>query len=113
MDQVKDISTLESNGREVKTMNNSAKTSGSGIGKRVRAQFIAGIVVVVPIGASILILVWLFSAVDNILQPLVKAVWDHTIPGVGFGATVALIYLVGVIARNVLGKGSFAMVSPC
>jgi len=85
-------------------MNNRAKTSGSDIGKKLRAQFIAGIVVVVPIGASILILVWLFSAVDNILQPLVKAVWDHTIPGVGFGATLVLIYLVGVIASNVVGK---------
>ena len=85
-------------------MNNRAKTPRDGWGKKLRAQFIAGIVVVVPIGASILILVWLFSAVDNILQPLVKAVWDHTIPGVGFGATVALIYLVGVIARNVVGK---------
>ena len=85
-------------------MNNSAKTSGSGIGKRLRAQFIAGIVVVLPIGASILILVWVFSAIDNILQPAVRGIWHQTIPGVGFGATVVLIYLVGVIARNVVGK---------
>lgn len=85
-------------------MDNRAKTSGDGWGKRLRAQFIAGIVVVVPVGASILILVWLFSAIDSILQPLVKAVWGHTIPGVGFGATLVLIYLAGVVASNVVGK---------
>ena len=85
-------------------MSDSQKISGGGIGKRLRTQFIAGILVVVPIGASILVLVWVFSAIDSILQPLVNAIWQHTIPGVGFATTVVLIYLVGVIASNVVGK---------
>jgi uncharacterized membrane protein len=75
-----------------------------GVGRKLRRQFIAGIIVSIPLGATIIILVWIFNTIDNILQPLITAIWGHTIPGVGFGVTVLLIYLVGVIASNVLGK---------
>jgi uncharacterized membrane protein len=73
-------------------------------GRTIRAQFLAGILVVVPVAASILILIWVFTGIDNILQPIVKAIAGHTIPGVGFGVTIVLIYLVGVLARNFIGK---------
>ncbi|MFA5316940.1 MAG: DUF502 domain-containing protein [Dehalococcoidales bacterium] len=85
-------------------MEESAKKSGGNVIKKIRAQFIAGIVLVVPVGVIIWILVWLFSAIDSILQPLVKAVWGDSIPGVGFGATVVLVYLAGLVASNVVGK---------
>lgn len=74
------------------------------LGKKLRRQFLTGILVVVPIGATILILVWIFTAIDNILQPAISTVWGHTIPGVGFGITIVLIYLVGIIASNVGGR---------
>jgi len=82
----------------------SDKVSRDGLGKTLRRQFIAGIIVVVPLGATILILVWIFNAIDNLLQPIVTNIWGHTIPGVGFGVTVVLIYIAGVIASNVLGR---------
>ena len=80
------------------------KKVSRGWGKKLRAQFMAGILVVVPAGASILILIWVFNAIDDILQPIVRAIAGHNIPGVGFGVTVVLIYLAGVIVRNVIGK---------
>ncbi|MCL0053084.1 DUF502 domain-containing protein, partial [Dehalococcoidales bacterium] len=43
-------------------------------------------------------------AIDNILQPVVSSILGHAIPGVGFGITMVLIYLVGVIASNVVGR---------
>ncbi|OGO07333.1 MAG: hypothetical protein A2Y92_03590 [Chloroflexi bacterium RBG_13_57_8] len=63
-----------------------------------------GLLVVVPLGASILILIWVFTSIDNILQPIVRAIAGRNIPGVGFGVTIILIYLAGVVARNFLGK---------
>jgi len=80
------------------------KASQNQLGKKLRAQFVAGILVIVPIGAAILILAWVFITVDNILQPVVKSLLGHTIPGVGFGITVVLIYLAGVVATNIVGK---------
>ncbi len=71
---------------------------------KLRGQFVAGLLVVIPLGASILILVWLFTSVDNILQPVIRTIWHRDLPGVGFGATIILTYLAGVIATNVLGK---------
>jgi uncharacterized membrane protein len=80
------------------------KEAKGGWGKRIRAQFMTGLLVTVPIGASILILYWIFTTIDNILQPIVRAIAGHNIPGVGFGVTIVLIYLAGVIARNFIGK---------
>jgi uncharacterized membrane protein len=85
-------------------MENTNKGSGRDVGKRLRAQFIAGIVIVVPIGAAILILRWLFLSIDNILQPVAQSLLGYTIPGLGIGITVVIIYLAGVIATNVIGR---------
>jgi uncharacterized membrane protein len=74
------------------------------LGRKLRAQFLTGILVIVPIGATILILLWIFSAIDRILQPVVVAVFGQAVPGVGFAVTMVLIYLAGVIASNVAGK---------
>ncbi len=74
------------------------------LSRRLRRQFLAGLLVVVPIGATMLILVWIFIAIDNILQPVIEFVFGRPVPGVGFGITVVLIYLVGVIASNVVGR---------
>lgn len=85
-------------------MEQSKKSFPSRVGKRLRTQFVAGILVVVPIVIAILILVWLFNYIDNIAQPIAKSLVGHTIPGLGFGITVVLIYLTGVIATSVIGK---------
>ena len=72
--------------------------------KKLVTQFGVGIIAIVPIGATILILAWLFVSIDNILQPIIRLFFGHSVPGLGFGITVVLIYLAGVIASNVLGK---------
>jgi len=85
-------------------MNQSMKAFLNRFGKKLRSQFLAGIFVVVPVGASILILIWIFSSIDNILQPIIRAIFGHSVPGVGFAVTLLIIYLTGVIASNVAGK---------
>jgi uncharacterized membrane protein len=73
------------------------------LGKTIRKQFMAGLLIIVPLAATILILVWLFNTIDNVLQPVITAVFHRDIPGVGFGVTIVLIYLAGIVARNVIG----------
>jgi uncharacterized membrane protein len=85
-------------------MEHTKKTSRKQVGKKLRAQFITGILIVVPIGAAILILRWLFLTFDNILQPVAESLLGYSIPGLGLGITVVLIYLVGVVAMNVIGR---------
>ena len=90
--------------RRLKAMENGHKASRGWLGRKLRTQFLAGILIIVPLGATILILAWIFNVVDNVLQPIIGYVWGRTITGVGFGITIALIYLAGVIATNILGK---------
>jgi uncharacterized membrane protein len=71
---------------------------------RLKAQFLIGIVVAVPLGATILILIWIFDAVDGILRPVVTLITKHNIPGVGFVGTIVLIYIAGVIGSSLVGK---------
>ncbi len=45
--------------------------------RKLRNQFLTGIFLTVPIGIVILILVWLFVSIDNILEPVVKAIFGY------------------------------------
>jgi len=76
----------------------------SRLGRKLRGHFLTGILVTVPIGATILILLWIFNAIDGFLQPIIRLIVGRSVPGVGFGITILLIYLIGVIASNVGGK---------
>lgn len=76
----------------------------SGLSKKLMRQFLAGLFVIVPIGITVLILVWIFNAIDSILQPVIQLIVGHPVPGIGFGVTVVLIYLVGVMASNIGGS---------
>ena len=85
-------------------MEHTKTTSRKQVGKKLRRQFITGILVVVPIVAAILILRWLFLTFDNILQPVAESLLGYTLPGLGLCITVVLIYLAGVVATNVIGR---------
>ncbi len=73
------------------------------IGRKVRGHLMAGILVVVPLGATLLILKWLFEWVDDILQPVIRTVLGQPIYGLGFAITLVVIYVVGLIVSYVGG----------
>lgn len=74
------------------------------LGRKLRGHFLAGLVVLVPLGVTVWILVWIFTTVDDLLRPIIEFSPILRQPGVGFGITIVLIYLVGVIASNVIGR---------
>ncbi len=79
-------------------------TSWGWLARQLRNKFILGIVVIVPVSATILILAWVFNSIDNILQPTIRSIWGRSFPGVGFGITILVIYLAGIIASSIIGK---------
>ena len=72
--------------------------------RAVRKHFLAGIIVVIPIAATLAVLIWFFINVDNVLQPVIKLIFGHRIIGVGFAISVVIIYIIGVIASNLVGR---------
>ncbi len=82
-----------------------SRISWNWLWKRVRMHFLAGILVMVPIGATILILIWIFNAIDGILQPyFIIPIFGRPVAGIGFAVLLILIYLVGIFASNVVGR---------
>jgi uncharacterized membrane protein len=76
----------------------------------LRKYFLAGVVVVVPIAAAILALIWVFTTIDNILQPALSAIirwfepgYSGRITGLGFVVTIVLILVTGVVASDYVG----------
>ena len=85
-------------------MNETNKKPRHWLRRKVGAQFLEGLLIVVPIGIALWILVWIFTTIDGFLQPLIKPFFGRNIPGAGFGMTILLIYLAGVLAENVIGR---------
>jgi len=71
------------------------------IDKKLRNYFLLGILVVLPIAAAILIVVWVFNSIDNILQPVIESAWGITIPGLGLIVLVIIVLLTGIIVSRV------------
>lgn len=64
----------------------------------------AGVIVIVPLILTIFVLKFLFGGVDSLFSPLIERFLGIKIPGLGVLATLVLIYLVGILASNVLGS---------
>lgn len=74
-----------------------------GIVLHAQTMLAAGLLVVLPIGVTIFILKFFFDLLDPILQPLLKFLPGPSIPGLGVIALVLSIYIVGLIATQVVG----------
>ena len=78
--------------------------------KHLRTKIFAGILVILPLGITFLVLKFVFNALNSILDPLMPKVSvyllrrDFSIPGLGVVGFFLLLYLIGVIAANVLGR---------
>lgn len=70
----------------------------------LRRKFLAGLVVVVPIVATILAIRFLFRAIDGFLGPWMGDVIGRDIPGVGLVTTVLLVLGAGFVATNLVGR---------
>ena len=64
----------------------------------------AGLLVVLPIGFTVLVLKFFFDLLDPILQPLLQYLPGPHIPGLGIITLALLVYLVGLIAAQVVGR---------
>src|SRR5437773_1111453 len=75
----------------------------------LKIRLIAGFFVTVPAIATAWIL-WVFwSKIDDIFAPMYARIFGRPVPGIGFLTAVAIIFLMGTIARNVVGRRVLAM----
>lgn len=79
-------------------------------GGRLRAYFLAGLVITAPVAIT-LWAIWSFVTwVDHLIKPLLPTVYnpDHylpiPVPGVGFILAIVGLTLIGALAANILGR---------
>jgi len=78
--------------------------------KHLRTKVFAGILVILPLGITFLVLKFVFNALDSILDPLLPEIdfslfhRVYQLRGVGLVSFFLLLYLVGLITTNVLGR---------
>ncbi len=76
----------------------------------LRATFVSGLLAILPVGATVFVVLWLFQLVDRIVgqgAPLgmtIERALGRWIPGLGLVVTLLIILLIGVIMRNVFGR---------
>ncbi len=89
------------------------------VARNLRTNLLAGLLVMVPVGVTILIFRLLFQKVDAILGPLMYNLlskWrpelfdvERRIAGIGIIATLVLLYIAGALTRVYLGRQIFGL----
>jgi uncharacterized membrane protein len=70
----------------------------------LKVRFVAGFFVTVPAIATAWLL-WIFwSNIDDIFAPMYARMFGRPVPGLGFLTAVGIILVMGIIARNVVGR---------
>lgn len=72
--------------------------------KTIRKWFLAGLAVVLPLGVTVFVLIWMFNLLDGILDAPVFWIFGQDIPGVGLLAIIVIILVIGMLTSNYIGK---------
>ena len=64
----------------------------------------AGVLILLPIGITVLVLKFFFDLLDSILRPLTNQLPGPEVTGLGLAALLLLVYVVGLVAAFVLGR---------
>jgi uncharacterized membrane protein len=69
-----------------------------------KRRFVAGLLILIPSIITFLVIWWLFNFLDGFLEPLYYRILGYHVHGLGFISTVLLIFIVGIISTNVVGR---------
>ena len=74
----------------------------------LRRDFVAGLLVIIPVGFTVLAVIWGFNQLDKLILPKIFSFFGmgtRQPPFVGVIATLSLIFLAGALTRSFLGRG--------
>jgi uncharacterized membrane protein len=69
-----------------------------------KVRFITGFFVTVPVVLTAYVLWIFYREVDGLLSPVYEQIVGRHVPGLGFLTAIVIIFLVGLIATNVVGR---------
>lgn len=87
--------------------NSKKNTPHSRIRRGIKKTFLTGLVVMVPLIITFYVLWGFFNFLDGFLSPLLTRMIGHHIPGLGLLSAIFIIFIMGLIATNVIGQRLF------
>jgi len=75
----------------------------------IRNRFLAGLLILGPIGLTALVLRWIFNVFDGLVGPYLKEHVEWYFPGLGILFTVIAVYLIGLLTANLVGRKSIKL----
>jgi len=92
------------------SINVEADTPKFSLIKWIRNRFFTGVIIALPIVATVMAVTWIVQKIDNNVLGLIPAPWNpktyigFDIPGLGLIISFVLLFLLGVIASNFIGN---------
>ena len=88
----------------------SHRPAGIGLMGRLRAYFLAGVLVTAPIAVTVYLGWWLLAFIDGHVRPLIPAAYNpenylpFSIPGIGVLTLIIVLTLIGAFAAGYVGR---------
>ncbi|PWC55894.1 DUF502 domain-containing protein [Azospirillum sp. TSO22-1] len=87
-----------------------ARREGIGFMGRLRAYFLAGILVTAPIAITVYLASWFIELIDSRIRPLIPSAYNpenylpFSIPGIGVVVMILFLTLIGAFAAGYVGR---------
>ncbi|WP_348771378.1 DUF502 domain-containing protein [Azospirillum sp. SYSU D00513] len=92
-----------------------ARRKGVGLMARLRAYFLAGVLVTAPIAVTVYLAWWFISLIDGTIRPLIPAAYNPenylpiSLPGIGVLTVILALTLIGAFAAGYVGRLVFSL----
>jgi uncharacterized membrane protein len=71
--------------------------------REIKNTFITGLLIFIPISATLFVIFWVFRYIEEFLQPYLTQS-GHYYPGMGWLLIIAIIFFLGLLGRFTLGN---------
>lgn len=71
--------------------------------KEIKNIFITGLLIFIPISATLFIIFWVFKYIEDFLQPYLSQS-GHYYPGMGWLLIIVIIFILGILGRFTIGN---------
>lgn len=72
--------------------------------KNFRKWFLSGVATILPVGITVLVLIWVFNLFDGVLEKPMIWILGRKIPGLGLLVFVVFVMLIGMLTSNLFGR---------
>jgi uncharacterized membrane protein len=72
--------------------------------RRLKNYFVTGFLIVAPISITVFLFITFVRLIDGFMGPVAATFVGKNLPGIGFGAALLVIFLVGFLASNLVGR---------